>query len=150
MRSTNEYLLERIDGVSASQRRNADPWLTEDLEDLLVEVGEYLATALDLPKLETELAGQARLDHDALRWVTDELSAIADRTPTAFALNLPSGEPIPWQERLERLRAIVAELATPEAVAEFAVQLTIRLIGRLFSGRAARRIAGGSQLQDGT
>ena len=127
-----EYLLHRLGALregppSAPDTRDA--WFDEDVQDVILEVAEYLRVALDLPRLDDELVGRSRVDTKAIDEVLGWLRVEAERTPPSYGLALPDGKELEWRERLAGLEGLVRGLEGAEALEELEVSLRLALAG---------------------
>ena len=123
------YLLERLRDARGSAH-TGDRWANEDLEDLGLEVAEFLCGALDVAALERELVARSQLDVDSILWLVNSLGAIAANDPQAFKLDVADdkGNPIDWQARIQRLRQATEGLETPQQLDTLEVLLRLNLL----------------------
>jgi hypothetical protein len=126
-----QHFLDRIAAAFVEQDTKAerDRWLEQDRKDLPVEIAEYLRAALDVPRLERELAARSRLDHDALVQVTSWFVDVAKADPTAFARTLPNGEPFDWEKRIEQLGILAENVENAKVFDELEIGLRLNMVG---------------------
>lgn len=124
------YLLDRIRDAAAGTR-HPGRWTKEDLEDLTLEVAQFVGPALDVQRLDRELVGRSQLDMPSIRWLLQELEAIAVAAPASFEVEIGAGSGtfLDWRARLERLKLVITSLGSPQQLEQLEVSLRIGLVG---------------------
>jgi len=128
-RTPTTYLLGRIEVLTETLKSAESPWNEEDLEDVAREALEFLRDALDIPRLEKELAARSRIDRETLTEVTDWFAAVEAEVPPAFGMTFPDGTSFDWSGRMQRLRELLGGLVQAEGLEEFEVVLRLSLVG---------------------
>jgi hypothetical protein len=124
--SRASYLLERI---AALKQVTDDPWHDEDVEEVGLEVAEFIRDALDVPSLERELVSRARVDTSSLLEVVRRLEALGDEEPPPFDLKVAAtATPIDWRTRLDSLKNVTASLDTAERLETLEILLRLNLV----------------------